>query len=93
MGDAAVDVLAALGLDDLDRLNDGVGIEGEVLFLLRLCGGSRCSSGVFLGLRSLGLGGFRSRFSSSRGSGSGRGGGFGLRSFCLVGIRHDLRSF
>ena len=53
MRDARMDVLAALRLDDLDLLDDGVRIEGEILFLLRL----RSSSGggvLFLG--SLGLG-------------------------------------
>ena len=96
-----MDIFAPLGLDDFDLLDDGVGIEGEVLLFLGLGGGG--SGGLFLfasarfnDLGSLDFGG-GSCWSCGSGFGDGRGwsDGFGrwLGGWSRFGFGHKELEF
>ena len=84
VSDARVDIFAPLGLDDFDLLNNGVGIEREVLLFLGLGGGGRCglflfASARFYDLGSLDFGGWSSwSFGGRGGLGDGRGWSYGF---------------
>ena len=84
VSDTRVDIFAPLGLDDFDLLNNGVGIEREVLLFLGLGGGGRgglflFASARFYDLGSLDFGGWSGwSFGGRGGLGDGRGWSYGF---------------